>query len=458
MSGIAIPATWAVRQSAQSRVGLYLGLVAGLCVAWYLLMPSVILRVDIPHTSYADLPIRLMALSLLVWRRSRVFLRSFWWFDMWLAIIILLPFASMLYATQTLQRNISQRDLLITLAPFISPVCIYLVFSEVRLRPGFKSTWAVAPIIALLLASCVLGLLQSRDLLGARHITEVIFNYKKIVISMFGPSAPDQARGIFNHANAFALSMSALVALAVPFLKTRKWVFILCLVMGTLGVVASQSRNGTFTFALVVGTLPWMLLLQGRKTDAVRYGLGAAAVGLVGVILLVSFGSARFRAIADRQASRSTELSRQRESLDYRAERVQIALRTAANSPLLGVGPAGSMYSPRMIVQNPLSLKGVLNSQYGLSAFQFGLAGVSAFVGLIVLLLMSVRSKTLSLERVSLGAFAVIALLAGVGENVLLQREFIGSLCLMAGIMVPRYDPGRPLETMQAADDANALG
>jgi O-antigen ligase len=440
-------------QGTQSRSGQWLGLIAGLCIAWFILTPSIILRVDLPQTTYSDLPIRLMTIGMLVWRRSRTQLRAFWWFDAWLAVLVLLPFASTLYASVMLERNIGQKDILVTLSPFITPVCIYLVVSEVRLRPQFRSTWAVAPLIALLLGSCFLGILQSRDWLHARSITETVFHYKQMILSMYGPSAQDQARGIFNHANAFALSMSVLVALTVPFLRHRKWVFFICLIFAAIGVVASQSRNGVITFAFLVGTMPWLLLLQNRRQQALRFGGMAFAIGLVGLVLLVSFGSARFRAIADKNASKSTELSKQKESLNYRGERLKLAMKVTANTPLLGVGPAGRMYSPRQIVENPLSLRGVLNSQYGLSTFQFGVVGLISFVGLIIGLILSVRNNTLSYERISLGCFGLIALVGGVGENVLLQREFLGPLCLVAGILVPRYNQTKPFETVQAIGD-----
>ncbi|HZH98603.1 MAG TPA: hypothetical protein VEX38_06500, partial [Fimbriimonadaceae bacterium] len=331
--------------------GLIMSHLIGFCVFIQIVVDRGI-RFDLPYNRGVDIPIRLIAVWLLLHRMGRYRrLRATGWDWIHLGFLALYGFA-LVYAEVFMTRDSGLLNYLQWISMTFQGYIYFLVVREASARRGFNPSVLVRWVVWSLGIACVIALLQALDFAGLRNLINEFYNQRAAEMKMQGPSAPWQARGPMAHANAMAslLIVGSVYLVVLGFMKKLRWwdYIIGFVIVATL--FATYSRLGIVSGAVLCFALVLVFFVQRRY-----HAGGIALFGYLSLIVLFIaavfiFDVQRYKVLVvgegtvrNNEAAGVTGWYTRRESIDK-------AIELGSRYPITGVNAATSSLNQEMII------------------------------------------------------------------------------------------------------------
>ncbi len=421
------------------RKGLILGHAIGMSAAFYLAADRVLkLSANLPFTAVIEIPIRLVAIWLLLDLFGRERRTRFGLWDYSYMSFVALYGLGVIYADVMMWRQTGFLNYVDWVLGTLSPFLFFVVVREACLRRGFRADVMIWWILGTLVFCALLGLCQALDLFGLRIWSAFVWNWQFHDALLQGPSAYYQARGTTAHANAHALYM-VLGFCVAPVLghwpKYRKYIVPL-MVIFIIGAYSTYSRMGMLAiFTCITGA--GLFLLVRRSVRA-----GFAVLGTVGalatifVVLVFSMDVQRYKVPLQGEGvvrgSRANIIS-----YDLRWKASMAAIDVGSKYPIFGVAAVGGAVNElRVISANAYSFDIVLNSLLPYTFATHGIVGLLFAFGLFLALFRTavLETKILFLDA-SLFMLGVCLLTGGVSENTLFLPQQMTIVNCIVGLM-----------------------
>lgn len=370
-----------------------------------------ILSFDLPYTKVTEIPIRLVAIWLLVdriGRRGKVKVST--WDYIHLGFAACYAFA-MVYADAFMVREIGIQGYVSWALGFLSPYFYFLIAREGTLRRGFKPHVVLNWILVSVLVACLFALAQGSNVLGLRDNIDMLVRQRQAEAKMEGPSMPWQARGLMTHANSMAIMIIQALSLlfgAINFRRAGPFE-ITCLGVFILTLFATFSRTGIASFVVLALAIVILLMVQRKIRSALTLFGAIVALGFVFVSIVYAFDIDRYKVFVRGAGPIKNEASRGLQGYYLRQATIERALRVVDDYPLTGIQPASSTLNlQRVYRKSAYSYEGLLLNAYVFAWVAYGLPGLIFLIGIF-----SMSIGQLRFAR-SNRAFAPAAFLVGV--------------------------------------------
>jgi|GEM_PF-5196734 len=391
-------------------------------------------------TGWLDLPLRLLALWLILdrnWRVGR--LRIGMWDGLLLGFPIIVGIS---YIFTNSDPSIasdfeSYRGFVGDMVRFYT---VYLLIREGYNRAGFRGDVVVKYVLAALAASAFVSILQTFNVGPIRELTDTVYGPVSAFMSL---NEPYRARGLSSHWNGFACNMvMAIIIVLAPLNWRRLKVYEIGLaLLFTIGLLVSTSRGGYATLGMVAFSAGcYYLYTRRRRTGAVILGILFSFVAVFAV-LAVALDIPRFRDLFQPPKVQSNDL----DSWKYRLEVGERLIDVGLKRPLTGTGPSAFLYdAPNLLYKSESSVEGIRDMTYPLIFAQFGLFGLFFMAGIILFFVRYGKRAR------AVHPYAAMAFLTGIAfavqssvEFVLLSKAMI-LVCIVAGMVVSKVAANSP--------------
>lgn len=392
---------------------------------------------SLPYTQLVDVPIRLLAIFMLLDRTGRnARVRLNIWDALQISFVALYGVA-LVAADSFLVRNSGLVNYVEWILDFGNPYLIFLLVREGALRKGFRLDVVLAWTVGTLAAAGLLGIMQAADVLGVREMSANLYRWAHYDLKIVGPSAEWQARGPMPHANSLAFLMVlgfAMVPALARYPLMRIWAYAAGVVF-VAATVATYSRMGLLCLiVLMVGFA--IFALSVRKIGAATGWLvGVAAFVVLGVSLAYVFEVKRFTAAFEGEGV----VKNNREELGgwrVREEGMRKAIQLGSEYPLFGLGATGAGTNrPDVLVRSEYSFGTILTGLYTYAFIQFGAVGLLYVAGCLGYFLSFIaRRGPPDALRCSLFAVGLATACFGISENSLFLPYAVNILQLIAAV------------------------
>lgn len=420
---------------AQAR-GRWLTHLVGLCIVAYLFLDRIWLG-HLPYTGVTDVPIRLVAIWLLLDRTGRIGrVKLNLWDALHIGFIASYGLA-LIFADAFLVRRAGLFSFVEWAADFAGPYLLFVIVREGTLRKGFRLEGVVAWTLAALAAAGVLGLLQAANIGPFREWSSLLYHWRHFDYRIAGPSAEWQARGPTPHANSLAFLMVlglALVPAALRYPGIRPWAWASAAVF-LAAAAATYSRMGALGSLAVMATFAGVYAWRRTWRMGAVWGLVLAAVGLSGLAAVYAFDVQRFKAVLEGEG-RVKNTKEEFGGWYARKQGMRQALDLGLEHPVFGLGATGAG-SNRMdvIVRNSYSFSAVLTGLYAYALVQYGLFGLLYVVGSLAFLAWLATLRALPAHTSASAAGVAMAVACfGISENSLFLAYAVGVIHVAAAL------------------------
>lgn len=422
--------------------GYWLSHLIGLCFA----IPFVLDRIipgDVFFTRFVDIPIRLVAVWLIldrVGRRGRIKV-SMWDY-------LHLGFAgayglALIYADLFMQRDSGLNNYLSWISNNFSPYFYFLITREGTLRRGFRPYVVVQWMLATLFFACCVALTQSLNLLGLRSFIDETLNQRAAESKMEGPSQVWQARGIFVHANNMAIMMIMGLALLFSAGYYRRFGIFewLCGIMFIGTLFATYSRTGIVSVVVLALGVIALLFVQ-KKTRLAFVSLFAMGALLFAFVTAVfAFDIKRYQIFVKGAGVVKKDEERGMYGWYARQESLRKAIDLGMKHPFTGVNSATSAINRQNIIQkSAYTFEGLLLNVYGYAFVSYGIVGLlylfGALYALVVPNLRFVRTRYVFSSGAILCGLAIA--ITGMSENTLFSLGHMTVVNILMAFAVQR--------------------
>ncbi len=441
--------------------GVVLSHMIGFCFAFTFIFERV-LQGEIYYTKYVDIPIRLVAVWLLidrVGRRNRVKISL--WDYLHLGFAGLYG-AALVYADLFMQRDTGLINYLTWISSNFNPYFYFLIVREGTLRRGFRPYIVVQWMLWTLFIACVVALTQALNLAGLRSQIDDFVRQRQAEARMEGPSQPWQARGLFVHANNMAIMIIMGFALLAAAGNYRRFGFFewLCGATFVVTLFATYSRTGIVS--AVVMALGFIVVLIAQKKHRVAFislfALGALMFGFVTAVY--AFDIKRYQVFVKGEGVVKKESERGLYGWYARQESLRKAIDLAQKYPFTGASVASSALNNQNVIQRSVyTFEGLLLNVYGYSFVSYGLIGLAYLAGVLFALtfpqLKYFGSKYAFPPGAALCGLAIA--ITGMSENTLFSighMTVVNIIAAFAFQKVVRFavpEPASPLSLAQGA-------
>jgi hypothetical protein len=402
--------------------GLIMSHLIGLCVFIQLVVDRGI-RFDIPYNRGVDIPIRLIAIWLLLDRVGRYRrIKATGWDWAHLGFLAFYGFA-LVYAELMMTRESGFLNYVNWISSTFQAYIFFLVIREASSRRGFNPTVLVRWVVWTLAIACVIAMFQALDFAGTRSLINDFYNQRAAEAKMQGPSAPWQARGPMAHANAMAslLIMGSVYLVVLAYMKKLRWwdYGIGLLLVGTL--FATYSRLGVVSGAVLCLAVVLVIFLQ-RKYYAGGVALfGYFALVAMFIAAVFIFDVQRYKVLIVGEGTVRNNEAAGIMGWYLRRESIERAVELASRYPITGVNVATSALNQEMIIyKSAYTFEGLLLNVYAFTFVSYGAIGL-LFLGGVLWLTLSqvyyVRKPNPYAAATFLSGVAIAVL--GIAENTL---------------------------------------
>jgi hypothetical protein len=430
-------ASMATLDSLYASKGRFLSHLLGLFIASEFLIAGAAGR-SIPFlsfpffTNWLDLPLRLVALWLIVdrnWRIGRLKVAP------WDAIVLGFPLiVGILYPFVAMDPSIPVRFEFYRgfLGDALRFYTVYILIREGYNRPGFNGRIVVFWVLGALAFSATLSLGQALNI-GSLRVWSARFYAQA---GLPNPADSYRASGTAVHWNGFASQMILALILVFAPLSHRKMKWYELAVGGLFvsGLIVSTSRGGYLTLACVFIAAALFFFVSRRPRMGFTI-LSIACAGMVaGAAVILTMKLERFEDFLRPPKVQSQQLR----SLDYRVERAHLLIQSGLDRPLTGTGPNDFLYNlhKRYMFKSASSVEGQLDVTYPLLFAQFGLWGILYIGALLGFFLSFIRRKAI-MKPYSLAAFLTgVALMVHslaeylIGSQIMILVSIVAALAL----------------------------
>jgi hypothetical protein len=412
---------------------------------------------DHQYMKIADLPIRLIALWLIVDRFGRYsrIKTSVW--DYVHLFFISAYGLGYVWAEVAMTRDTGLFGYFAWISIAFNPYLYFLVVREAIVRRGFNPEVLLRWMLGTLAFACVIALLQSLDPGGARSVIDGFYNQRAADARMIGPSAPWQARGAFNHANAMSIMLVVSFPLLVGLANYRKLKPV-DIAIGLLMIVtlfATYSRIGVVSFIGLCFAFLGILFIQRKYHKAMLATFTVASMLAIFAMAVVVFDINRYKVLVTGEGPVRNMHEIGIQGWYLRQETINKAMTLAQKYPVTGVAVATSAINQEMVVyESAYSFEGLLLNVYAYAFVSYGIIGLIFIGGILWTTLGEVRH--VRTKR----AFAAAAVLAGVGlaitglaENTIFMREqmIVANVIVALSVMNVLRRDDDPTPSMPAA-------
>lgn len=420
------------------RKGTLLSHLIGLCLFVYLFMDRIFF-VEIPFTKYIDIPLRIVALWLLLdrfGRRKRVTIGV--WDYLFFGFVAIYGLALM-YADAFMVRQGGFQNYLTWISDIGSPFLFFLVVREAHTRIGFSYEILLGWVLALLSAAAVLGIFQAANLLGIREMSADLYHWAHFEAQMQGPSQAWQAKGPTAHANSMAFYMVmgiAFLPAIIRYPRLRPWAFAACGLF-LIATFATYSRVGMLAvFSVLVG-FALFYLIRKKYRVALSLVIALSTLAVVGIAIVFAFDVERFRVVLESEGS-VRNVQTERAGFRVRQDAMQKSITLGSKYPVFGLGATSAgLNNLRFITKNAYSFNTILTGLYTYVFVMYGMFGV-VFIGGVLFVFLSYLWRKDVPEPFAATAFAVFIAVAvmGIAENSLFLPYVTGLIHIAAAMVL----------------------
>jgi hypothetical protein len=459
--------------SVEERKGLYLSHALGFSMFAELALN--IFNFNIPFTPANSIPIRLIAIWLLIDRTGRIGrLRLGMWDAVILGFVFLTGIGCLYNATFYPSVPTSFEDFRKFVGLFVNAYLYFLVVREGLNRRGFRPDIAINWLIAGFTWSALVGIMQTLGIAGARSWSLI---YSNPLLSFIREQSPEEnfASGTASWWNSMALEM--LVAFALVFgptfiRKPKWWEWVLgALFMGAF--IATQSRGGLMAFAACACATFFWYLYHRKYLMAVVVGATVTVGVVVWVFAVFALKIEKFTTTLEGEKVKGSVYN---QSISGRLLQQRQLVTIGSQVPIFGTGPH---FGTRMVTQwSSYTMSGPTDTMYGFMFAQFGILGLAFLTIMQAYMIAFVRSTTAYRPYAFAAFFVGVAFtIHGLVEFLLYSRTFMvmNVLVALAGAtnlasekglppfkrfvkMVPNYLGARPAQPAAASATLPAKG
>lgn len=408
-----------------------------------------VLQENIPFFYPTEIPMRLIAVWLIVdrnWRYNRVRF-NFW--DWTYLLFFMLTAVGIIYNSLQPSLPITYEGYRRWLAEVSKYYLAFLVVREATNRVGFRPDIMFRWLYVAFAYSAFIGIAQAMNLFGVRIWS---YGFYHMVIGE-GMSALNQARGTSDHANNMAFEMLIALGLVASQMLRRGPKLYEFGLIGLYGgaLIATQSRGGLITFFAACFAAV-IYLLWNRRVFVAVLALSIAAVLLViGLIIVQTYNIQRFKRVIYGEKVKSTQgLGSYLNRLQGRKE----ALRLGAAFPLFGTSPNGLLYyNPRFAYWSKYGTRTIVDGIYFRMFADEGIVGLAFVFCLLGYLLHFVRRMYVT-RPYALTAFMYGGIIAshGLVDNFVTVRAMVvvNIVVALASSKAIVSERGRAQESLEA--------
>lgn len=437
--------------------GVVLSHMIGMCFAFSFLFERVI-QGEIYYTRFVDIPIRLLAVWLMldrVGRRGRIKIAL--WDYLHLGFAGLYGLA-LVYADLYMQRDSGLINYISWISSNFSPYFYFLIVREGTLRRGFKPyvvmMWAVTAVFI----ACLLALAQALNILGLRYTIDTIIRQRQAEATMEGVSMPWQARGIFVHANNMAIIIIMGIAMLVGCGNYKRFGIFewICGVTFIATLFATYSRTGIVTaVVMALGLIGLMFVQRKAKLAFVSlFALGALVFTFMSAVYI--FDIKRYQVFVKGEGVVKKESERGLYGWYNRREVLAKAIDTAMKYPFAGVKIATSALNNSNVIQrSTYTFEGLILNVYGYAFVSYGLIGLLYLGGTIFALTIPqfkyFRTKYAFPVGAAMCGLAIV--ITGMSENTLFSPLHMTMVNIVMALAVQKVtrraeEPSKFMETL----------
>lgn len=402
--------------------GLVLSHLIGIAILFQFIFERAI-EFELPYNRIVDLPIRLIAVWLVIDRLGRMGRVKINAWD-WLHLFFMSAYGmASIYADLYMARDSGLINYIQWMLQNLQPFLYFVVVREGLNRKGFRMDIVIRWIVTTVSICCVIALLQALDVGGARNHINEFYRQRQAEAQMEGPSAPWQARGVATHANTMAMiilfGMVALVANSIQrrfsWLDGITWI----LFIGTL--FATYSRTGIVTMVLMGGAFVLLLVIQQKYRQASMVTLGLIGLLFAFISAVYAFNIERYQVFVKGVGVVKKEPSRGIYGVYARQETFAKAIDLGSKYPITGVSPASSLLNrQRLITSSPYAFEGLVLNVYAFAFVSYGIIGLIFLGGILGTCLWFLRYARSRQVFAAPAFFTGIVLMAtGMTENTL---------------------------------------
>jgi len=406
----------------EERKGLLLSHLLGFAIFGEIALN--ILKYDIPLTPVNSIPIRLIAIWLLIDRSGRIGRLRLGIWDALIGAFVLVSGIGMIYThAVSPEVPVSFENYRRFVGIFLSAYLYYLVAREGLNRRGFRPDITVYWLVAGFTWSALVGLMQTANLFHARQWS---LYYANPTLDFLRLASMNAAEGSDTNANLASgtaawwnsMALEMLVAFALvfgpTFLRRPKWYEWILGMLFMAAFIATESRGGLAAFGVcAVATFLWFLYHR-KYAMATIVGATVSAGVIVWLVAVFALKIERFTTTIEGETVKGSAYSQSFDSrLQQQRELIDIGLR----QPIFGTGP----YFPfrGIITWSPYTINGSTDTNYGFTFAQFGLVGLAFLIGIQLYMLGFIRTS------VAYRPYAFAAFFIGVAFSVHGLVEFL---------------------------------
>lgn len=422
-------ATWSqgnplsLRSSHAEVRGYWLSHLIGICFVIPFLFERII-QGELFFTRFVDFPIRLLAVWLIldrVGRRGRIHVSTWDYIHMGFAGMYGM---ALIYADLYMQRDSGLNNYLSWLSTSLSPYFYFLITREGTLRRGFRPYVVVQWMLATLLFSCVVAMVQALNIGNLRNRIDDLMNQRQAEMKMEGPSQPWQARGLFLHANnmAIMLIMGLALLFSAGYYKRYGIFEYICGVAFVGTLFATYSRTGIASAVVLLLGVIGLLFFQKKYRIAFTSLFALIALMFAFVSAVFIFDIKRYQIFVKGEGVVRKETDRGMYGWYARKEALSKAIALGSKYPFTGVKIATSAINEQNIIQrSSYTFEGLLLNVYGYAFVSYGLIGLLYLFGAIYALIVPNLKLIRTRYAFSTGAiFCGLAIVVtGMSENTL---------------------------------------
>lgn len=378
---------------------------------------------EIPYNRIVDLPIRLIAVWLVLdrlGRLGRVKINAWDFFHLF--FVSAYGFAS-IYADLFMSRDSGLINYIQWMIQILQPYLYFVVVREGLNRRGFRMDIVIRWIIATVAICCVIALFQALDIGGARFHIDSFYRQRQAEAKMEGPSMPWQARGVATHANSMAMMILFGMVALVAYANQRKMTVLEwgagLLFLGTL--FATYSRTGIATLAIMGVSFVILLLIQKKYRQAILVMGGMAGLLFAFVSAVYAFDIERYQVFVKGVGVVKKEPSRGIYGVYARQESFAKAIELGSKYPITGVSPASSLLNrQQLITSSPYAFEGLVLNVFAFSFVSYGIYGLIYLAGTLGTCFWFLKYSRTRQVYAGPAFFAGVVLMAtGITENTL---------------------------------------
>ncbi len=409
------------RRTVYGSKGALLAHLIGFSVLWQVFI-ELALTMELPLTRITEVPIRIVAVWLLLDRFGRAGRYRLTWWDSLYAFLVVAHGIGFIYSDLALIRFSGGGVFVDWMLVLLNPLLYFVVVREASLRRSYRPDILLYWLVGVMVACALLGLAQALNIAGLRELSATVFGWNNVDRQLQGPSAAYQARGPFAHANVLAVMMVFSLCLVPICYGTPKfkWLAAPLFIVLMSSIFSTYSRIGIVSAAGVFAVVVGFLLARKKFVYAVAGLCTAVLLTFAFIASIYIFDIQRFKIFVEGEGTVARAKAEEIGGWYLRQDANSAAVKKGLQFPIFGVGATGAGINRLdKLTQNVYSYRFLTTNSYTYAWVSHGVFGLLFVLGQIYLVISVGFSKRISPANGL--AFAMLAAaLAGTGaaENV----------------------------------------